>query len=249
MSEIKLFKYIPDDENFFNKCCNILDGFDEKVSEYNQEKITYTLRFKKNMQKILFLISYGKKRPQRCYDRDHGEYDDTVLSDDIIHMTNEFIFVIYADRVLCSDHAKRNVIINFLNSKDSEFSCKLSSQAATIEEFIERVNTIDEISISATENLFTKEMIRPLWYEDFEEKEEPKETNVKMQFDRALKESYLRKMYAKLKETPCISSFSIKGSGIDGFISINEESIISREIYNFEKHDGYYSLDEIFEKI
>lgn len=61
MSEIKLFKYIPDDENFFNKCCNILDGFDEKVSEYNQEKITYTLRFKKNTQKILFLISYGKK--------------------------------------------------------------------------------------------------------------------------------------------------------------------------------------------
>lgn len=45
-----------------------------------------------------------------------------------------------------------------------------------------------------------------------------------------------------------IKKFTIKGESNDGFISINEDCIVEKDIFEFEKEEGYYDINEIFEK-
>lgn len=250
MSTVRMFNYIPECVDLLGACKRILtQSIKSTLIDYSQRGTTYTIRYRIGNDKVSFLISYGKSKPNRCYDRVQEEYDDNILSDKIIHMTNEFIFVVYQDRVLCSDHSKRNLILNLLNSADRNFSCKLLSIVTSIEDFIKNVKTIDSISIEATNNLFINEFLNPHWSDDFEERETPERSVIKMDFGRALKAQYLIKLYKKLRKESYIASFNIKGVSEDGFISINEESVVAKDVYDLEKEEGYYDIEEIFEKI
>lgn len=157
----------------------------------------------------------------RGNNRSQAVYDDSILSDEVIHMTNQFIFIIYQDRVLCSDHNKRNIIINLLHDAENDFSCDLLSVSTSIEDFIQQVKSIDSISITATNDLFINDFLNPTWGEDIDEKERPEATIVKMDFKRALKDGYLRGIYKKLKQPSYIKKFTIKGESNDGFSPCN----------------------------
>ena len=248
MVAVRMFNYIPECVDLFAAAKRILPkAFKEgEIKDYLQKSVIYTIRYKIGENKILCLVSYGKSKPNRCYNRSRATYDDSILSDEVIHMTNQFIFIIYKDKVLCSDHNKRNVVINLLHDTDKEFSCDLLSVSTSIEDFIQQVKSIDSISITATNDLFINEFLNPHWGEDIDKKERPETTVVKMDFKRALDDGYLRKIYKKLKQPSYIKTFSIKGESNDGFITINEACIMAKEIFEFEKEEGYYDIDEIF---
>ena len=251
MTEVKMCNYIPENTDVLEVVKDILqNNFDNtKIIEYSQNTITYTINYKIGDDKIVFLVSYGKPQPKRCYNRNDNIYDDSILSDNVIHLTNQFIFVIYKNKVLCSDHNKRNVILNLLHEKDKNLSCNLLAASTSIEDFIKQVKSIESISITAIKDLFINEFINPDWGDDFdEEPETPETTVVKMEFKRALKDKYLIKLYKKL-QTSYIKAFNIKGETSDGFITINEASIIAKETFELEKKEGYYEIEEIFNKI
>ena len=136
-----------------------------------------------------------------------------------------------------------------LHGADKNFSCELLSVSSSIEDFIQQVKAIDSISITATNDLFIDEFLNPSWGDDIDKKERPESTVIKMDFKRALNEGYLRKIYKKLKAPSYIKAFNIKGESDDGFISINEENVVAKDIFEFEKEEGYYDINEIFEKV
>lgn len=251
MSTVRMFNYIPECVDLLGAGKRILKEKlqNKEIIDYPLRGTTYTIRHMMNEDKIVFLVSYGKSKPNRCYNRSQKTYDDSVLSDEIIHMTNQFIFVIYKDRVLCSDHKKRNIILNLLQNTDKDFSCELLAVSTSIDDFIKQVKSIESISITATNDLFISEFLNPNWGDDLDAKEKPETTVVKMEFKRALKDKYLIKLYNKLKSPSYIKSFNIKGESSDGFISINEENIVAKEIFEFEKEEGYYEIEEIFSKM
>ncbi len=251
MSIVRMFNYIPECVDLLGAGKRISkDLFSNKeIIEFPLRSITYTIRHMADKDKIVFLVSYGKLKPNRCYNKNQKNYDDSILSEEIIHMTNQFIFVIYQDRVLCSDHDKRNIILNLLHGADNDFSCKLLAVSTSIDDFVKQVKSIESISITATNDLFIHDFLNPDWGDDLDAKERPETTIVKMDFKRALKESYLIKLYNKLKAPSYIKSFNIKGESSDGFISINEESVVAKEIFEFEKEEGYYEIEEIFSKM
>lgn len=251
MAKVRMFNYIPECVDLFGAAKLILQGTLSKneIIHYPQRNVDYTIKYKIGFDKIVFLVSYGKSKPNRCFNRNQIAYDDNVLSDDMIHMTNQFIFAIYENKVLCSDHNKRNVIINLLNDADKNFSCNLLAVSTSIDDFIQQVKSIESISITVTNDLFIDQFINPNWGDDIDEKERPETTTIKMDFKRALKEKYLRSMYKKLRQPSYITSFNIKGESSDGFISINEENIVAKDVFDFEKEEGYYDIDEIFDKL
>lgn len=251
MVAVRMFNYIPECVDLFAAAKRILPKIckEDEIKDYPQNSVTYTIRYKIGEDKIVCLVSYGKSKPNRCYNRSQAVYDDSILSDEVIHMTNQFIFIIYQDRVLCSDHNKRNIIINLLHDAENDFSCDLLSVSTSIEDFIQQVKSIDSISITATNDLFINDFLNPTWGEDIDEKERPEATIVKMDFKRALKDGYLRGIYKKLKQPSYIKKFTIKGESNDGFISINEDCIVAKDIFEFEKEEGYYDINEIFEKV
>lgn len=251
MSIVRMFNYIPECVDLLGAGKRILKEKlqNKEIIDYPLRGTTYTIRHMMDQDKIVFLVSYGKSKPNRCYNKNQRTYDDSILSEEIIHMTNQFIFVIYQDRVLCSDHDKRNIILNLLHGADNDFSCKLLAVSTSIDDFIKQVKSIESISITATNDLFISEFLNQDWGEDLDAKEQPETTVVKMDFKRALKESYLINLYNKLKTPSYIKSFNIKGESSDGFISINEESVVAKEIFEFEKEEGYYEIEEIFGKM
>lgn len=251
MSVVRMFNYIPECVDIFGAGKRILKDMlnNKEIIEYPLRGITYTIRHRMDENKIVFLVSYGKSKPNRCYNRSQKTYDDSVLSDEIIHMTNQFIFVIYQNRVLCSDHNKRNIILNLLHETDKDFSCNLLAVSTSIDDFIKQVKSIESISITATNDLFIGEFLNQDWGEDLDAKEKPETTTVKMEFKRALRDEYLISLYKKLISPSYIKAFNIKGESADGFISINEESVVAREIFEFDKEEGYYEIEEIFNKM
>lgn len=251
MTTVRMFNYVPECVDLLGASIRILQSRSNKddIIYYPQKSVTYTIRYKQGENKIVFIVSYGKSKPSRCYNRSQAIYDDSILSDEVIHMTNQFIFIIYENKVLCSDHNKRNVIINYLHSLDKNFSCYLLSVSTSIEDFIEQATSIDSVSITATNDLFIDEFLNPSWGDDIDEKERPETTVIRMDFKRALNERYLRNLYNKLKQPSYITAFNIRGESSDGFISINEESVVAKDIYEFEKEEGYYDIDEVFEKV
>lgn len=251
MTAVRMFNYIPECVDLLAAGKRILQGTlsEKDIIDFPQKSVTYTIRYKIGEDKIVFLVSYGKSKPNVCYNRSQKMYDDSILSDEVIHMTNQFIFIIYKNRVLCSDHYKRNLIINLLHDADKNFSCELLSMSSSIEDFIQQVKAIDSISITATNDLFINEFLNPSWGDDIDKKERPETTVIKMDFKRALNEGYLRKIYKKLKTPSYITAFNIKGESDDGFISINEENVVAKDIFEFEKEEGYYDINEIFEKV
>lgn len=251
MSVVRMFNYIPEYIDLLGTGKRILKEKlqNKEIIDYPLKGTTYTIRHMMGQDKIVFLVSYGKSKPNRCYNRNQKTYDDNVLSDEIIHMTNQFIFAIYQDKVLCSDHTKRNIILNLLHETDKEFSCNLLAVSTSIDDFIRQVKSIESISITATNDLFIGEFLNQDWGEDLEAKEEPETTIVKMEFKRALKDKYLINLYKKLRSPSYIKAFNMKGESADGFISINEESIVAKEIFEFEKEEGYYEIEEIFSKM
>lgn len=251
MVAVKMLNYIPECGDLFAIAKRILPKIckEGEIKGYPQQSVTYTICYKIGKDKIVCLVSYGKSKPNRCYNRSQAMYDDNILSDDVIHMTNQFIFIIYNNNVLCSDHNRRNIIINLLHEIDDNFSCELLSIATSIDEFMQQVKSIESISITATNDLFINEFLNPTWSEDIDEKEHPETTVIKMDFKRVLKANYVKNIYKKLKQPSYIKSFSIKGKKDDGFISINEDSIIAKNIFEFEKEEGYYDIDEIFKKV
>ena len=251
MTAVRMFNYIPECVDLLAAGKRILQGelSEKDIIYFPQKSVTYTIRHKIGEDKIVFLVSYGKSKPNVCYNHSQAMYDDSILSDEVIHMTNQFIFVIYKDRVLCSDHYKRNVIINLLHGADKNFSCELLSVSSSIEDFIQQVKAIDSISITATNDLFIDEFLNPSWGDDIDKKERPESTVIKMDFKRALNDGYLRKIYKKLKAPSYIKAFNIKGESDDGFISINEENVVAKDIFEFEKEEGYYDINEIFKKV
>ena len=254
MAIVKMYYYIipPEIVDIFSCIVNILQKLDGKLKHHSQKGVSYTIEYKIGSDKFVFLVSYGKPKPNRCYITNENLYDDSVLSDNVIHLTNQFIFIVYNDRVLCSDHYKKNIIFNYLNTLNTEFDCELLSVSTSIEEFVQQVRSIDSISITATNNIFIDQFLNPSWGDDLEEKEKPETTTVKMNFKRALKEKFLIKIYKKLVtqiKQSYISKFNINGENETGFISINEESIVAKDSYEFEKEEGYYDINEIFDKV
>lgn len=254
MSTVRMFNYIPECIDLLGAGKRILKDIkdilkNKEIIEYPLRGITYTIRHMMDQDKIVFLVSYGKTKPNRCYNRNQKAYDDSVLSDEIIHMTNQFIFVIYQNKVLCSDHSKRNIILNLLHEIDKEFSCNLLAVSTSIDDFIRQVKSIESISITTTNDLFINEFLNPHWGDDLDEKESPETTVIKMDFKRALKDNYIIGLYKKLRSPSYIKAFDIKGESSDGFISINEESVVAKEIFEFEKEEGYYEIEEIFGKM
>ncbi|MBR1778306.1 MAG: hypothetical protein IJ752_06970 [Alphaproteobacteria bacterium] len=251
MSTVRMFNYIPECVDLLGAAKRILENYlkDKNIIDFPLKNVTYTIRYMMDETKIVFLVSYGKSWPNRCYDRNLKIYDDSVLSDEVIHMTNQFIFVIYQDRVLCSDNNKRNVILNLLHDSDKNFSCNLLAVSTSIDDFIKQVKSIESVSITATNDLFINEFLNPHWGDDLDEKEPPETTTIKMEFKRPLNEDYIINLYKKLRRPTYIKTFNIKGETSDGFISINEESVIAKEIFEFEKEEGYYEVEEIFKKV
>lgn len=251
MKEVKMFNYIPEHIDILGAAKRILrDNFNNgEIKEYSQNKTTYTVNYKVGDNKVVFLISYGKIKPNRCYNRNNNVYDDSILSDDVIHMTNQFIFVVYNNKVLCSDHDKRNIVLNLLHNYDQNFSCSLSAIPMSIEDFVQQVTSIDTISINATNDLFIEEFLNPSWGDDWGDRERPKTTKITMEFGRAIRADYLTNMYRKLTTKTYISSLDIKGKSAEGFISINEQGIVAKELFEFEKDEGYYDIEEIFKKV
>ncbi len=250
MTTVKMCCYKPQEELVLSKIKEILqvDSSPEIVT-FDQNDTTYTIKFKSDLNKCVFLVTYGKNKPNRCYNRMQNEYDDNILSDDIIHMLHQFIFVVYKDGVLCSNHAKRNVIFNYLHSLNKDFSCELLAEAKSLNDFVNDVKSIETISISATNDLFLKEFLNPSWDDDFDEKESPETTTITMSFRRALKDGYIKKMYKKLKEKSYIKSFDISGETEEGLLSINETGVIQKKAIILETEEGSYDLDEIFLEI
>ncbi len=251
MSSVRMFSYIPECVDLLGAGTRILKEKlqNKEIIDYPLRETTYTIRHMMDQDKIVFLVSYGKSKPNRCYNRNQRIYDDSVLSDEIVHMTHQFIFVIYQNKVLSSDHNKRNIILNLLHETDKNFSCDLLAVSTSIDDFIKQVKSIETISITATNNLFINEFLNPHWGDDLEEKEKPETTVVKMDFKRALNVKYIKKLYEKLMSPSYIKSFNIKGESSDGFISINEQSVVAKEIFEFEKEEGYYEIEEIFAKM
>ena len=251
MSIVRMFNYIPECIDLLGAGKRILENGskDKSIIEYSLRNVAYTICYMMDDKKIVFLVSYGKLKPNRCYDKNLKIYDDSVLSDEIIHMTNQFIFVIYQDRVLCSDNNKRNVILNLLHDFDEGFSCNLLAVSTSIDDFIKQVKSIEAISITATNDLFINDFLNPHWGDDLDAKETPETTNLRMDFKRMLNEKYIVNLYKKLRYSPYIKYFNIKGESSDGFISINEESVVAKDVFEFEKEEGYYEIEEIFKKM
>lgn len=251
MSTVRMFNYIPECVDLLGAGKRILENKlkDKNIIDYPLRNVAYTIRYMMDKTKIVFLVAYGKTKPNRCYDRNLKIYDDSVLSDEVVHMTNQFIFVIYQNKVLCSDNNKRNVILNFLHDSDKNFSCNLLAVSTSIDDFIKQVKSIESVSITATNDLFINEFLNPHWGDDLDEKESPETTTIKMEFKRSLKEDYIINLYKKLRRPTYIKTFNIKGETSEGFISINEESVIAKDAYEFEKEEGYYEIEEIFKKM
>lgn len=250
MSIVKMCCYKPQEELILSKIRKILQvDLSNEIATFDQNDVTYTIKFKSDSEKYVFLVSYGKNKPNRCYNRKQNEYDDNVLSDDIIHMLHQFIFTVYNDRILCSNHSKRNVIFNYLHGLNEYFSCELLAEAKSLDDFVNDVKSIETISISATNDLFLKEFLNPSWDDDFDEKESPETTTVTMSFRRALKSDYIKGVYKKLREKSYIKSFDISGETEEGLLSINETGVIRKKSIILETEEGNYDLDEIFIKI
>ena len=122
MPIVKMCCYKPQEELVLSKIREILQvDSSNEIATFDQNNITYTIKFKSDSNKCVFLVSYGKNKPNRCYNRMQNEYDDNVLSDNIIHMLHQFIFVVHKDRILCSNHSKRNIIFNHKFAKQQWF--------------------------------------------------------------------------------------------------------------------------------
>lgn len=252
MAIVKMYNYLSCSQNndAFKQIERVVHNLNNSLNSYTNKSISYTIQHKYNENKIVFLISYGKSKPNMCYKASDNLYDSTILSDDVIHMTNQFIFAIYSDnKILCSNHDKRNVVLKFLRSLDNDLHFDLLSEPTSIEDFVQQLKSIDSISITATNDLFINEFLNPKWSDDLDEKEEPETTTIKMNFKRYLNENYLIRIYKKLLNKSYISKFHIDGENENGFISINEESIVAKDSYEFEKEEGYYDIEEIFEKL
>ena len=104
MPIVKMCCYKPQEELVLSKIREILQvDSSNEIATFDQNNITYTIKFKSDSNKCVFLVSYGKNKPNRCYNRMQNEYDDNVLSDNIIHMLHQFIFVVHMYRILyCS---------------------------------------------------------------------------------------------------------------------------------------------------
>ena len=250
MTIVKMCCYKPQEELVLSKIREILQvDSSNEIATFDQNNITYTIKFKSDSNKCVFLVSYGKNKPNRCYNRMQNEYDDNVLSDNIIHMLHQFIFVVHKDRILCSNHSKRNIIFNYLHGLNKDFSCELLAEAKSLDDFINDVTSIETISISATNDLFLKEFFNPSWDDDFDEKEVPETTTVTMSFRRALGSNYIKRMYKKLREKSYIKSFDISGETEEGLLSINETGVIQKKSIILETEEGDYDINEIFIKI
>ena len=250
MSEVKMCKYVTEDpKDTFTKSMKVLQQKNTNLIDFNQKGIIYTIEYKMNSEKIVFVVNYGNPKFKRCYDRPNNEYDNSILSDDMIHMDDQFIFIMYEDKILCSDHNKRNIILNFIKKENTSFNDQLLSVSNSFEEFITQLHSVESISITAINNLFINEFLGDTWFEDLALKEKPETTKVDMTFNKILNEKYIKNIYKKLINSSYISAFDIKGKNDDGFISINESSVITKEKYDFEKVDGYYDIEEIFAKV
>lgn len=247
---VKLFNYSPLHNDILSSVNSILNQYiQHQPFEYSQRNTIYTVVYKKSVDKIVFLIKYGNSSLNECYKRDEKRFDNDTLDENTIHMTNQFIFVVKQDSVLCSDNDKKNLIINMLHDVDKSFSCQLAARLESIDDFTANLTSIDSVVIDATTNLFIDEFLNPAWYDSFDN-ETPETTKVTLSFKRAINERSIKKFYKKLKDTSCITSFNIKGENKEGFISINEEGIINKLEYDFEKDsEGYYDIEDIFEKI
>ncbi len=247
---VKLFNYKPINDNVLAEVNSILiEYLQVQPFEYPQRSTVYTVVYKQGEDKIVFLIKYGNNNLNECYKRDEKRFDSNTLDENTIHMTNQFIFAIKSDGILCSDHEKRNLIINMLHDADKSFSCQLAARLEGIDSFTKNLTSVESITIDATSNLFINEFLNPAWY-DSVDNETPETTKVSLLFKRAINERAIKKFYKKLNETGCITAFNIKGENSEGFISINEEGIINKLEYEFEKdEEGYYDIEDIFEKI
>lgn len=236
-------------EEIVEKCKTILEQNAQNFHfSFDCSTMTYSVDYRSNEDGIYFLATYGNQVPNKCYVKKTEKYSLTTLNNDVVHVDKQFFFCITKEGIFVSDISKRNIIINYFTTLDKLFSCTLIAMATDIDEFIKNIKSVEKITIHATNDLFIKEFLNPVWYSDIEQ-EYPETSKIEMNFGRVLNEKYIRQVYERLKKESYIQDFVIKGKNDEGFLSINLNSMIKNRDIELAKKDGYYDIEEFMERI